>query len=878
MPLSSGDHLGPYEIVAPLGAGGMGEVYRARDSKLNREVAIKVLPAAFANDAQYMARFEREAQVLASLNHPNIATVYGIEQGALVMELVEGADLRGPLPIEEAIPIARQIALGLEAAHERGIVHRDLKPANIKITPAGVVKILDFGLAKSAGEFSAASAAGTSPTMSPTLSLAMTQAGMILGTAAYMSPEQARGKPVDKRADIWAFGVVFYEMLTGQQLFGGGETVTDTLASVVKDVPDLSNLPADTPAYIRRLLERCLRKDANTRLRDIGEARIALENPPAAETPASAPPTPRAAILPWIAAAVFALAAIAFATLYLRRPVEEARTVKFTILPPGKATFGNAPPAVSPDGRRIVFTAAVDGKDQLWVRDLDAATARPLPGTEGITAAAYPFWSPDSRSLGFFAGGKLKRVDVSGGPALTLCDARQAYGGAWGRGDVILFNGGFNSGLMRVSAAGGASAPVTELDVAHGEFGDLWPSFLPDGRHFLYIARNVDPQKMDVWVGDLESKTRRPILADASNAFYDPRGYVLFVRDNTLMARPFDAGRLETTGDPFPVAEHVDYFRSSRLGHFSLSQTGVLAYYSGGATGVENLTWFDRAGKSLGTVGPPGTMRQPAISPDGRTVAVERTDAQAGTNDIWLHDLAHGTASRFTFGPKDNYYPSWSPDGSRILFISNQSGQYGLYVKPANGTGKAELLFESPEAKIDTNWSRDGKFVIFTIVGARTGYDIWVLPNPLGDAAARKPYPFLATNALEFAGRLSPDGKYLAYGSDESGDMQVYAQSFPGKEGKFQISADGGTRPVWSRDGKELFYLSNAGQVMAVDVKSGATFEHGLPKPLFDVPTATSARFDVSPDSKRFLVVNTGGDPAAASMTVMLNWQAGLRK
>jgi len=567
----------------------MGEVYRARDSKLNRDVAIKVLPADLANDAQYMARFEREAQILAALNHPNIATVYGIEQGALVMELVEGADLRGPLPLEEAIPIARQIAEGLEAAHERNIIHRDLKPANIKLTPAGVVKILDFGLAKAAGEFSAATP-GASPTLSPTLSLAMTQAGTILGTAAYMSPEQARGKPVDKRADIWAFGVVLFELLAGRQVFGGGETVTDIIAAVVTREPDWNALPANTPAYLRRLIERCLRKDPKLRLRDIGEARILIDEPaPAPSAAVTAAPAPRRP-WPWIgAAAVFALAALVLALLYFGRPAEEPHAIKLHILAPEKSNFTTDCPAVSPDGRRVAFTAVTDGKLQLWVRDLDSLAARSLPGTEG---ASYPFWSPDSRSIAFFAAGHLKKIDAAGGPALALCETTLLHGGTWSQNGVIVFGRGY--GLFRVPAAGGTAIPVTTLDQEAGESRHAFPWFLPDGHRFLYLAVNTDREKLAIWVADLNSKERRRVMPAASNAVYSPPGFLLFTRERTLMAQPFDASTAQTTGDAVPVAEPLDDFfissGSSSPSRFSVSRNGVLVYNSGIAGAARQLT------------------------------------------------------------------------------------------------------------------------------------------------------------------------------------------------------------------------------------------------------------------------------------------------
>jgi eukaryotic-like serine/threonine-protein kinase len=872
MPLSSGDKLGPYEIVAPLGAGGMGEVYRARDRNLNRDVAIKVLPAAFANDTQYMARFEREAQVLASLNHPNIATVYGIEQGALVMELVEGADLRGPLPLDEAILIARQIAVGLEAAHERGIVHRDLKPANIKITPASVVKILDFGLAKTAGDFAATATARANPTMSPTMSLAMTQAGMILGTAAYMSPEQARGKPVDKRADIWAFGVVFYELLTGRQLFGGGETVTDTLASVVKDAPNLKTLPSGTPPYIRVLLERCLRKDVNTRLRDIGEARIALENPSpeTAGQAAAVPAAPRR--LPWILAAVFALTTLASVVLWLRRPAEEARTLRLSVLPPEKSSFvENSLPAVSPDGRHLAFAAGSENKPQLWIRDLQTLEARPLPGTDG---GFDPFWSPDSRSVAFFTVGKLETVAIGGGPAVTLCDAPNGRGGSWNQNDVIVFTPAFGNPLSRIPAAGGTVTPVTALDQAAGETSHRFPWFLPDGRHFLYTARNANPDKTVIYVGDLESKERRLLFAASSNVVYTLPGYLLFMRDRTVMAQAFDTAALRTTGDPFPAVEQVDYVQANIQAQFAVSQTGVLAYYAGGSVLNAQLNWVDRAGKPLGTVGPPGTMLSPSISPDGDTVAVDRLDVRTGTFDIWLHDLAHGADSRFTVDPAHDRSPIWSADSARIIFSSNRTGKYGLYQKSANGTAQEALLYESTDPIYPTDWSRDGRIALFECVSPRTGYDLWVLSL----SGEPRPVPFLQTEFRERNARLSPDGRWVAYDSDETGGYEVYVQAFPGKEGKWPISSKSGTRPAWSRDGKELFYIAGDNKLMAVDVKGGVKFEHGVPKALFEARTPPDASFDVAPDGKRFLMVSALSHDANPPMTVVINWQAGAKR
>jgi len=856
-----------YRITAKLGQGGMGEVWRATDTKLGREVAIKVLPESFANDPARMARFEREAQLLAALNHPNIAAIYGIEQGALIMELVEGEDLHGPLPIETALHYARQIADALEAAHEKGIVHRDLKPANIKVTSAGQVKLLDFGLAVA----QASRPVSDDPTESPTLSLAMTQGGMILGTAAYMSPEQARGKPVDKRADIWAFGVVLYEMLTGKMLFGGGETVSDSLAAVLTREPDFQALPRDTPRRVRRLLERCLRKDPKLRLRDIGDARMLLdEAEPEEALPAPAAPVTRR--LPWILAAILALSTLALAVLWLRRPVEEVRTLKLSVLPPEKATFvANSLPAVSPDGRHLAFAARSEGKDQLWIRDLNALAARPIPGTEG---GYDPFWSPDSRSVAFFTSSKLKKVDIGGGPALMVCDAFQGRGGSWNQNDVIVFTPALAMPLSRVAAAGGTATAVTTLDESAGENSHRFPWFLPDGRHFLFTAQSGDREKTAIYVGDLESKERRRLFAAASNAVYTPPGLLLFMRERTLMAQPFDAAGLRTTGDPFPAAEQVDYVRSTIQGQFAVSQTGVLAYYSGGAAPSSQLTWFDRGGKPLGTVGPPGIMESPAISPDGGTVAVDRLDAQLGTFDLWLHDLAHATDSRFTFDPNMDRSPVWSPDGSRILFVSNRTGKYGLYQKAATSAGKEELLYETAGLAFTTDWSRDGRFAIFDRLASKTGYNLWILPL----AGDRKPFPFLQSEFSERDGKLSPDGRWLAYESNETGVFEVYVQAFPGKEGKWQVSAKGGSRPLWSRDGKELFYIAGDNKLMAMDVKGGARFEHGLPKALFEARTPGYASFDVTPDGKRFLLVNSLEQGANPPMTVVVNWHAGLKQ
>ncbi|HLJ45115.1 MAG TPA: protein kinase [Bryobacteraceae bacterium] len=863
--IAPGTKLGPFEITAMLGSGGMGEVYRARDTQLGREVAVKVLASALGRDPEYMSRFEREAQVLASLNHPNIATVYGIEQRALIMELVEGKDLGGPLPLDEAIPIARQIAVGLEAAHERGIVHRDLKPSNVKVTREGVVKLLDFGLAKSSVVFVVSPEGARKVSPLP----AATEPGMILGTAAYMSPEQARGKPVDKRTDIWSFGVVLYEMLTGQQLFAR-ETVTDTLVAVLKDNPDFNELPPDTPPHIRRLLERCLRKDSATRLRDIGEARVMLDEPNLVSAPPAPMPGSRSRI-PWVVAAV-AIAALLVAMLLLRRSANDALTLRLSVMPPATTSFWEVSvPALSPNGDRLAFAAGTRGNTRLWIRDLRTVTARPLPGTEG---AFDPFWSQDGRFLGFFVPGKLKKVDVEGGPPLTVCDAADGRGGSWSRDDIIVFTPSYGAALFRVPAGGGVATAVTTLDEAAGETSHRFPWFLPDGRHFLYTARSEKPDKTAIYAGDLDSQDRRLLLATSSNAVYSPPGLLLFMREKTVMAQKFDAGRLRTTAEPFPVAEQVDYIPGSNQGEFAVSQTGVLAYYSGGGSLNSQLTWLDRDGKALGTVGPPGVMQGPAISPDGATIAVDRLDARLGTYDIWLHDISRGTESRFTFDPSNDMFPVWSPDGSHILFSSTRSGKYGLYQKSAAGTGAEELLYETTGVTLPTDWAR-GPFIVFFNTGSKTLDDLWVLPLS-GD---RKVFPFLKTEFSEAQGKLSPDGRWLAYQSNESGSYRIYVQTFPGKEGKWQVSADVGTRPVWRRDGKELFYVAGDGKMMALDVRSNDKFEHGIPKALFEARIPPTGLFDVTSDGKRFLMLNgTEQEGSAPMAVVVVNWLADTKR
>jgi len=769
--------------------------------------------------------------------------------------------------------------------------------ASVASPPEGKVKVLDFGLAKA---FEGDSA-NENMSNSPTLSRAATMQGVILGTAAYMSPEQARGKNVDKRTDLWAFGAVLYEMLTGKQAFHG-EDVTDILAAVVRAEPEWNRLPENTPPAIRVLLRRCLQKDKTLRMRDAGDARIEIQEALAwiAEGGSHGAPVVSSRKnrerLAWSFAGIVSLALIATvaSVIFVRRPAEEPRILKTSVLLPEKAVLNpRSIPAVSPDGRRLAFVATLDGKDQLWVRDLDSLAARPLPGTDG---ADHPFWSPDSRFIAFYAGGKLKKIDVAGGPAVSLCDAASGgtgYGGSWSQNDVILFSPASNVGLVRVSAAGGDATLATTLDQVLGETNHRFPWFLPDGHHFLYTALTANQEKNGVYVADLDSKARRQVLGGSTNAIYVSPGYLLFVRERTLMAQRFDAVRLQTTGDPFPIAEEVDSSSVAAQSQFSSSQNSVLAYTSGASgTGGEQLTWLDRTGKVLGTVGTPALMRKPSISADGDTVAIDRLDPQTGSWDIWLHDLVRGTASRFTFNSKNNAEPQWSPDDSHIAFYSTRDGPINVYQKATSGAAQDEAVDKSALNKLVQDWSRDGRYIIENIIGApKTGFDIWVLPL-FGD---RKPFPYLQTEFNEHSPKLSPDGHWLAYASNETKRDEVYVQTFPTPGGKWQISTDGGSRPVWSRDGKELFFIGGRTstttgvgtdqKMMVTEIKTdsatgGAKFQASVPKALFDthLPANAIVYFDVSKDGRFLMPVQVEQQSANVSMTVVVNWTAGLKK
>ena len=896
MSLVPGTRLGPYEVVALIGAGGMGEVYRARDTKLNRDVALKGLPDLFANDPERLARFQREAQVLAALNHPNIAHIHGLEESngirALVMELVEGPTLadriaHGPISVAETLPIAKQIADALEAAHELGVTHRDLKPANIKVREDGMVKVLDFGLAKlAAPEASGARAMALS--QAPTLTTpAATLAGAILGTAAYMAPEQARGKAVDKRVDIWAFGVVLFEMLTGQRLFTG-EEISDTLAAVLKTEPNWKALPSTTPLGLRRLLRRCLDKDPKRRLQAIGEARVQIEDLLGGAPEEAGPPAISRALplwqrgLPWAVASVLLVGLGLLSSIHFREtPPPNAPEMRTEIVTP--ASTDPTSFALSPDGRHIVFVASSDGPSRLWLRPLVATAAQPLLGTEGAT---YPFWSPDSKSVGFFADGKLKRLDLGGGLPQALANAAPR-GGAWNADGVILFARTTGSPLFRVSASGGEAVAVTKLD---RQTSHRFPQFLPDGRRFLFYAQGP-PETAGIYLDSLDSGAPKRLTAADTAGAYAPSGWLLWVRAGTLVAQRLDLERRELTGNPVTVADPVGFEGAVYAGAFSISAAGLVAYRPGGAS-RRQLRWFDREGKMLGAMGAPdeAALLYPSVSPDGRRVAVSRT--VQGNTDIWLVD---GTrTSRFTFDAALDSFPLWSPDGGRIVFRSNRKGTYNLYVRPTNGASTEELLVESSQDKTPQDWSADGRFVFYLSLDPQTDYDLWVLPLD-GD---RKPSVFLKTNFSERQGQFSRDERWAAYMSNESGRPEIYVRPFvapaasPADDratasragGQWQVSTAGGIYPRWRPDGKELYYIGPDGQMMAAPITAtGTTLEPGTPMALFQTrifgggaDTQQGRQYDVARDG-RFLI-NTALDDAAAPITLLQNWTAGLKK
>jgi len=874
--LNPGSRLGAYEVTGSLGAGGMGEVYRAHDSKLGRDVAIKVLPEIFADDPDRLTRFEREARVLASLNHPNIAHVYGIEESngvrALVMELVEGQTLaelisatstsvRG-MPIDDALTIAKQIVAALETAHDQGIVHRDLKPANIKVRPDGTVKVLDFGLAKALDSRPQSS---VSAMMSPTISVHGTQAGLILGTAAYMSPEQARGKPADRRSDIWAFGAVLFEMLAGRRPFEDGD-VSDVLASILKSEPASHALPAETPAAVHRLLRRCLQKDPRHRLQHIGDARIEIEESQRADPVEIARPRRRSVWwerLAWLT--LLAVATLAAGLAIARRNSPEPPELRVDILTPPSGRPGSF--AISPDDRMIVFSADGAAGPQLWVRPLNSTSARALAGTD---AAIYPFWSPDARSVGFFTNNKLKRVDIEDGQVRPLATVITPAGGTWGPGGTILFVPSDNGGVFRISENGGAATAVTPSRTP--ELATRWPQFLPDGRHYLfYVARGPEPP--GVYLGEVGTADIRKVLDNESPALYGA-GRLWFARETSLYAQSFSVSSQQPTGPIIRVADNVG--RGLHASMFFVSPAGAIAYRTPVSL-LRRLTWFDRAGKQGDAVGEEGkTMSNPTLSRDGRFVVVQRTVRD--NIDLWSLDLTRkGDFERLTFDPGIQAMPLLSPDGKRLAFNAVINNVSVIAIKRLDASAPDEVLpLQGAGPKIVCDWSPDGRFILYKQFDDQSGtMDLWAVPLE-GD---RTPIPVARTPFDDRDGQFSPDGKWIAYDSDESGRPAIYVQPFPGAGAKRPVSTAGGSQPRWRADGQELFYIAPDGYLMAVPMGTAAGPSGiGIPVRLFKTRFApfsaiSRQQYVVSRDGRRFLLV-AGDDAPTPPITLVLNWKS----
>ena len=861
---TAGTQVGHYQIVSSLGEGGMGQVFKACDTRLGREVAIK------AAHEEFSGRFQREARTISSLNHPNICTLYDVGPNYLVMELVQGSVLAGPVPLQTAIGYARQIAAGLEAAHEKGIIHRDLKPANIKITPEGTVKILDFGLAKAAEE-PASGAGAASPTMSPTRSVAMTDAGMILGTAAYMSPEQARGQPVDRRADIWAFGVVFYELLTGRMLFGDSRNVSDSLAAVLTREPDFNALPKDTPPRVRRLLEHCLQKDSKLRLRDIGDARILLDEPE--------PQAPAAARLwiPWSVAGVLGIALLASGGGWLRLHTSDPGpgAARFLLpLPPGTnagSAIMSTQAVPSPDGRSLAIVAMdrSSGKQGLWVRPIGSTSAQRLDKTED---AGSPFWSPDSQHIGFFAEGTLKRIAVSGGSVQTICELSKSSsvsalgdGGTWNQEGVIVFaayGAMERAPLMRVPATGGVPTAVTAL--AKDEMWHSWPQFLPDGRHLLYFAVNQEAANGAIYVQELGSPERIRVLKNATRGGWAPPGHLLFIREGTLFAQRMDAKTFQLEGEPLAVAQDVAFNERNGRNAVAVSRNGVLAYRGGASGRMRQLTWYDRQGKPLGAVGQPGEFRNPSLSPNEKNVAV--LVGPSGKSDIWVMDLISGVMTRMTHDSRVsmNSTQVWSPDSQRLAVTQVSTGIQEV----ALASGKVTPLAKEDLSAED--WSPDGNSILC---------DDGTRLSQLLLAGGARLRTILDTPFRNRDFRFSPDGQYVVYASNESGQDEVYVASFPAFAAKGKISSGGGRYPFWAKGGREILYLAADGALMSAQIRTGANVVAGTPKLLFGTVGYDLGRFAVTADGERFLVNEPlqKADTEKSDITVVLNWAAGIR-
>jgi Tol biopolymer transport system component len=902
MALTAGTKLGPYEIQSPLGAGGMGEVYRARDTRLGRDVAIKVLPAHLCSNPDLRQRLDREAKAISSLNHPHICTLYdvGSQDGVdfLVMEHLEGETLadrlaRGAMPLAEALKAAIEIADALAKAHARGIVHRDLKPANVMLAKNGP-KLMDFGLAKPAPGLSSASGAGLMTPTTPTMSVAalsgsaspLTQKGTVVGTFQYMAPEVLQGAEADARSDIFSFGCVLYEMFTGRRAFEGKSQFSVLGAILDKEPARISTVLPSSPPRLDETVGRCLAKNPEQRYGCMHDVEIQLqaltEADPQISQASPSKPGLGGSRLAWIVAGVATLVALGVVAAYVFQAPKPAAVVRSSILPPAGATFllmavESGPPVLSPDGARLVFSARDEkGKVMMYVRALNSATARTLPGTD---EAMYPFWSPDSREIGFFAGSKLRRIDAAGGPPQTICDASNGRGGAWSKEGVVLFTPTTSSNLLRVPASGGTPEPASKLDGTKGENSHRWPFFLPDGKHYLYWARtSLGLQGNTLYAGELGSLNAKELMKSESMAEY-ASGYLLFLREATLMARPFDPRTLQVTGEAVPVAEHIAINGGTTRPIFSASENGSMVYESGETAGTWNLQWMARDGKQLGAVAAPDRYFFPSLSPDGTRLAVNLFNGTQGTEAIWIFDLVRGTRTRLTFGASNQVAPAWSSDGKTIFYHSGAQGGIHLYSKAGDGSGADQILTSTKDAEeAFPTTSPDGRYLVYARRAANPpSTDLWALPL-FGD---RTPIPIVQTAFVKTGPAVSPDGKWLAYSTNESGRNEVYITAFPGGGAKWQVSTTGGWAAHWRRDGKELFFLDSADNIVAVDVNlSGTAPQLGVPHTLFHAGGIQRANgpFDVTADGKKFLVnvgdLKEGSDP----LTLVLNWPAELKK
>jgi len=890
MPLDSGSRLGPYQILEPIGAGGMGEVYKATDTRLDRSVAVKILPGHLSANPELKQRFDREAKAISSLTHPNICALFdvGHQDGVdyLVMEYLEGTTLTerlatGPMPLEDVLRVGRQIAEALAAAHRSGVVHRDLKPGNVILTRTGA-KLLDFGLAKTGAEQAVSTSSLTMKVESNHPRTPLTAQGTILGTFQYMSPEQLEGGEADARSDIFALGAVLHEMATGNRAFQG-HTQASLIASILKDqVAPISSFQVMTPPALDRVVRVCLEKDPDSRWQTAHDVGLQLQW--IAEG-GSEVGVPRPVIhrrrsrerIAWIAAAVLGLGLVAVGArdVLTRNETAPPQVLRFRV-PAPRGIVAIDSPKLSPDGRTLAYNATDStGTVRIWVHPLDSFEAHPLTGTEG---AARPFWSPDSRSLAFFSGTRLKRVDVAGGAAQTVLDGVRGYDGAWGSDGMIIFDATATDSIQGVPAAGGLAKPITRIDRAAGETGNAWPHFLPDGKHFLFLALHggggSDSLKLGE-IGSFQARTLGP--ADSRMEYTDP-GYLLWVQDGTLLGRRFDVKSLQFAGDPFPVTEEVSG-DGGGLADFSLSESGILAYRQQGG-GVLQLAWVDRSGHVLSTMGTPADWADPALSPDETMVAAERTGGgSAATGDIWVSDLKRGTESRLTFDPAWDYFSVWSGDGSKIYFTSEREGPAKAYVCDASGTGGQTLVWGDERAPRTLSVDRESRYLIARIRNKETGVDLWAVPLT-GDA---EPFPVVQAPFDQRTAALSPDGKWLAYTSDESGTTQVYVQPFPKGGGKWQISTQGADEPQWSKDGTQLFYVALPNVLTVVEVSTEGGFRPGIPKPLFTAPFAVGDNvnrnhYAVSGNGEKFLVIAGNPNETLRPTTLVVNWTAGLAR